>query len=68
MVNNTENGAAVRNSAIAAVAAVVIWLAITISSDSTRRFQIVGALIVGLIAAAIGAGLSIYFETRRNTT
>lgn len=65
MPNNTENGSAVRNSVIAALVAVVIWLAITITAGSSRRFEIVGALMVGLVAAGLGAALSIYFDTRR---
>ena len=65
MPNNTESGAAVRNSLIAGVVAVAIWLAITISAGSTRRFEIIGALMVGLAAAGLGAALSIYSDTRR---
>lgn len=68
MPNSTENGSAVRNALIAAIAAVAIWLAITISTGSTHRFEIVGALMVGLVAAALGAGLSIYSDTRRKPT
>jgi hypothetical protein len=64
MVNNTENGTAVRNGLIAGVAAAAIWLAVTIVADSTRRFEIIGALVIGLAATALGVGFSIYSETR----
>lgn len=61
----TGNSNAVRSGIVAAVIAVVIWLAISIATGGTVRSDIVGAVVVGLIAAAIGVGFSIYFGGRR---
>jgi uncharacterized membrane protein (DUF373 family) len=64
MPNNTENSSAVRHGLIAGVVAVVIWLVVTIVAGSTRRFEIIGALILGLVAVALGVAFSIYSDTR----